>query len=65
MANELKPCPFCGKVPELRWRGSAYIGFYARIKCESCNMVMEHYNWKCDKAKSEIADKWNRRVDRN
>ncbi len=54
MANELKPCPFCGGE-------AGFIGDTASIKCKHCggafictNPLLSRY---------EVAEAWNRRAD--
>ena len=70
----IKPCPFCGTIPTLKFIPGSY-GYYpeaANISC--CNGISigkatEEYDWDkrkhVDTRKSAIAfviDKWNRRV---
>lgn len=64
MANELKPCPFCGsKNVELR----AGVMFNGAVHCNECSadvvfdavrMIAEgDYDWK-----TAVTDGWNRRT---
>ena len=72
--DALKPCPFCGKVPEIEHISGSY-GYYSdkyTIRC--CNGIEIHsdgedYNWekrqhyrRDDAAKQEITQKWNTRT---
>lgn len=75
---ELKPCPFCGGVAELR-EVHAYLTEGWRVQCESCkNCTMptwidqplmngtgspdESTRYTSDQAAQIAAEKWNRRI---
>ena len=65
---EVKPCPFCGRMPTLKY----YPGLYgygddsdlAYIKCENCNvrMVEEVSGMSEEKVLRLVAKRWNRRA---
>ena len=58
MANELKPCPFCGGKA---WSCTTY-KFHAEktryvVKCTKCNAIMEY------RSRKAVEEAWNRRAD--
>jgi len=53
--NELKPCPFCGRVPELELFNDGFFD-YARIRC--CYLT---FDWCGDKTGELVTTAWNRR----
>ena len=65
---EVKPCPFCGRMPTLKY----YPGLYgygddsdlAYIKCENCDvkMVKEVSGMSEEKVFRLMAERWNKRV---
>lgn len=51
--NELKPCPFCGKVPQ-------FVRSYSKIRLDhTCDVIRINMSW--DK-KADLISKWNNRV---
>jgi hypothetical protein len=63
--EQLKPCPFCGGVPELITRGNEYSKKRsAEIKCGSCytkQVTAAIYN-SLDWCKEMATQKWNKRT---
>lgn len=70
----LKPCPFCGKIPEITLSPGSY-GYYAASLSINCchglsiGAAVEEYDWDkrehvdtTEKARSYIIEKWNTRV---
>ena len=62
----LKPCPFCGEVPEIYTRGNNRTRKRSVVvKCPGCRVERTHsglrrsIEWLWDKA----ADSWNQRAD--
>lgn len=57
MNNELKPCPFCGRTPELELFNDGFFD-YARIRC--CHLI---FDWCSDKTGEQAIKAWNNRVE--
>lgn len=58
--TELKPCPFCEGVVELRDKMDGRDETYM-IHCNRCDMNFEKFVWRgC--GKSTVIKEWNRRV---
>lgn len=57
---ELKPCPFCGGVVELRDKMDGRDETYM-IHCTGCHMWFEKFVWR-GYGENTIIKEWNRRV---
>ena len=62
---ELKPCPFCGGIPELKHKvGVANKSTGSYIRCNSCETETKVFpvspEWSSDE---KAAETWNRRTD--
>jgi len=57
MDIQLKPCPFCGNVPQMELFFDGFF-HYARITC--CHLV---FDWCEDKTGEKAAAAWNRRAE--
>lgn len=64
MAEELKPCPFCGGPAELRTADNVHYSFGVRIMCEPCGADITYEGSDLDSfgIKSRCIAAWNRRV---
>lgn len=60
MADELKPCPFCGGEAEVIWwrNKDAWFAEYG-VLCKQCKIIME--GQECYRKESEAIEAWNRR----
>ena len=63
----LKPCPFCGKMPELTtkaWRGGAW-GYerhrVGQLECEPCGLKMRADSQNLSSSVQEVVEQWNQR----
>lgn len=56
--QELKPCPFCGHKPLLRYMKS---GGYYRIDCPNCDIVFRVGAGAKERIPERIIHAWNRR----
>lgn len=57
MSDELKPCPWCGKVPILHRSYSKYLLLH------NCDVIKSNIGWK--KSKRELVELWNNQGDLN
>lgn len=51
--TDLKPCPFCGEMPQYE-----NMGQYYKLECKPCFMVMRAFR------KKDLLEKWNNRAER-
>ena len=58
--TELKPCPFCGGVVELRDKFDG-VDETTFIHCTGCHMWFEKFVWR-GYGENTIIKEWNRRV---
>jgi Lar family restriction alleviation protein len=56
MANELKPCPFCGGT-DISCADAGYKTDIWFVQCEDCGATFPHFD-----SKEEAIDHWNRRA---
>ncbi len=73
MNTELKGCPFCGKVPEIKTIAGSYGYYSAKLGISCCNGISigedtEEYDWDkrvhintTKKALTNIIARWNNR----
>ncbi len=62
MANELKPCPFCGGEAVVDCDKGAYGTVFAYAFCKKCNARTREFGVRYDIcAKDEAINAWNRR----
>lgn len=58
---ELKPCPFCGVVPNIRtYRYKYGIRYYVKCGNRDCDTMPHTFMWE---KKQHAIDDWNRRGD--
>ena len=64
MPNELKPCPFCGRLAKIH-NCKVYGGYdYSYVECSKCHIRTKQYEVSTEYSSSEKAtNDWNRRVD--
>lgn len=62
--EQIKPCPFCGNIPELIKRGNEHTKKVStEIYCKNCNVLMvvgairNNLKW-CEE---KVIEKWNKR----
>ena len=75
MENELKPCPFCGKVDSVYFVGARRQGGYAnapRVGCRNCNYEIPGVIIYCSENTNKqdvtemndlLRDFWNKRAE--
>lgn len=71
MNIDLKPCPFCGELPDMYFRinqGISYNAGNIRVRCLKCDYYFASSNiesgapfYRLLAAYEEITEKWNRR----
>ena len=65
MSEELKPCPFCGVVPDIREEPNAWYdgdsAFYAMCMNDDCCMCVETEAYL---TREEVTKAWNTRAER-
>lgn len=62
MANELKPCPFCGGEAEVGLDQGSFGMSYAFAYCKNCKARSKQFAVRYDIcAKDEAINAWNRR----
>ena len=59
MKYKMKPCPFCGAKPTLRYMES---GGYYRIECVYCDYVFHLGAGAKEKIPERLLTVWNRRT---
>ena len=64
---DLKRCPFCGGEAEVILTGNSIVGYSkVDVRCHCCGMGRTYKKIKgmsSDTIRSQVAEKWNRRVD--
>ena len=60
MSEKLKPCPFCGKTPELKAFYSAKSAYYF-VECRNFDCSMYCYTKKSFGNYVDAIEAWNRR----
>ena len=58
---DLKPCPFCGDIVEIREEMDGRAETYS-IHCRGCDMHYTKFVWRA-RDKKGVTKEWNQRVD--
>ena len=62
--DELKPCPFCGDVPEISaWHDAEFKLWNVTIKCVECECEMDDIASDHERAYIKVLSRWNRRAE--
>lgn len=62
MTDELKPCPFCGKIPEIIISKNSNSKSFYRVECKrmSCTVLASTFAYSTE---NEAIEAWNRRAE--
>lgn len=61
--TKLKPCPFCGEIPEITTFWKEGPTFTAWIDCDCGVQMRSSRSHTREEAVEEVAAKWNRRTE--
>lgn len=64
---KLKPCPFCGRMPKVRYRAFGCCGAWVEVQCKPLfrreHLAVQHGAATMKRAFDMAAEDWNRRAD--
>ena len=64
---KLKPCPFCGRMPKVRYRAFGCSGVCVELRCKPLlrreHLAVQHGAATMERAFDMAAKDWNRRAD--
>ena len=64
---ELKPCPFCGRMPKVRYRAFGCCGALVEVRCKPLlrreHLAVQHGAALMERAFDMAVEDWNRRAD--
>ncbi len=64
---KLKPCPFCRRMPKVRYRAFGCCGAWVEVRCKPLfrreHLAVQHGAALTERAVDMAAEDWNRRAD--